>query len=667
MALKYLSNIDLGGLQIQNAKPYVITTTDQTNLGNSAHASYLGAAGEGQMYYNSLTNAFLVWAGSSWITLDGSGDIASVGLSADTGAVTTITSGAVSFIISGDTGISTTASGTTVEIDLDNTAVTPGVYGSSTSIPNFTVDAQGRLTDAGSNSITVGDATINIAGGTDLETGGSFTTNQSGSAATITLDHSAVTRSDSVDLTQTATFGGTIELVNNVVTSSTGHTTDVRNKVITLPSLGTTSTTALAGNTNVTNVSNSSLLAALAALESSGGIADEEIVIGTDAGDTIKFTGSIKMEENSSFLAPQFTFEDSTSGRPMVILKNTNDDAGGSVLRFTKDTTASAADNDEIGSIEFFHDNSADGNLHQYAQITGLANDVTLDDELGRVNVAVSTGHTTNSLKDGLVIKGHATDNRVDVWLGNGTGSVTTVQGDLTVTGSTTTVNSTELAVADINITVANNATTSAATTGAGLTFGAWSTGTIPTLTWNHANTYLAVNKSFHVDGDITLSGTVDGIDIGVDVAANTLKNTNVSTNLTATANGSSLTVNSSDGTNASIPAATISAWGAMSDDHATTLAAAQDAAGVRTLINARVAEFTISGDGTTTEFIKNHNWSTVKVMAQVVDYGDAGTGATYATVHVDTTRDDNNVIVTFAVAPSTTQDYLLFCHKVVN
>ena len=104
-----------------------------------------------------------------------------------------------------------------------------------------------------------------------------------------------------------------------------------------------------------------------------------------------------------------------------------------------------------------------------------------------------------------------------------------------------------------------------------------------------------------------------------------------------------------------------------MSDDHATTLAAAQDAAGVRTLINARVAEFTISGDGTTTEFIKNHNWSTVKVMAQVVDYGDAGTGATYATVHVDTTRDDNNVIVTFAVAPSTTQDYLLFCHKVVN
>jgi hypothetical protein len=664
MALKYLSNIDLGGLQIQNAKPYVITTTDQTNLGNSGHASYLGAAGEGQMYYNSQSNAFLVWAGAAWITLDGSGDISSVSLVSDSGTLTD-NAGAVSFTISGDTGISTTASGTTLEIDLDDTAVTAGVYGSSTSIPNFTVDAQGRLTDAGSNTITVGNATISVAGGTDLETGGSFTTNQS-SNSTITLNHSAVTRSDSADLTQTAAFGGTIELVNNVVTSSTGHTTDVRNKVITLPSLGTTSTTALAGNTNVLTVSNANLLTALAALESSGGAANEEIVIGTDAGDTIKFTGSVKMDENSSFIAPQFTFEDSTSGKPLVIIKNTSDDAVGSVLRFEKLTANSAADADEVGSIEFFHDNSSDIQ-HQYAQISATADDVTVDDELGRVNISVSTGHTTNSLKDGLVIKGHATDNRVDVFLGNGEGSLTTVRGDLVIAGSTTTVNSTELTVADVNITVASNATTSSATDGAGLTFGAWSAGTIPTFTWDHANTRFNLNKSLNIAGNITLTGTVDGIDVYTDVTANNAKLTNVTTNLSTTANGTSLTINSSDGTNAVVPAATTSAWGAMTDEHATTLAAAQDAAAVRTLINARVAEFTISGDGTTTAFTKNHNWNTVKVMAQVVDYGNAGTGATYATVHVDTTRDANNVIVTFAVAPTATQDYLLFCHKVVN
>jgi len=50
--------------------------------------------------------------------------------------------------ISGDTGITTTGSGNTIEIDLDDTAVTPGSYGSQTQIPTFTVDQQGRLTAA---------------------------------------------------------------------------------------------------------------------------------------------------------------------------------------------------------------------------------------------------------------------------------------------------------------------------------------------------------------------------------------------------------------------------------------------------------------------------------------------------------------------------------------
>ena len=66
----------------------------------------------------------------------------------------------------GDTGITTTVADNSITIDLDDTAVTPGSYGSATSIPTFTVDQQGRLTAAGSETVAT---VLNITGdsGTD--------------------------------------------------------------------------------------------------------------------------------------------------------------------------------------------------------------------------------------------------------------------------------------------------------------------------------------------------------------------------------------------------------------------------------------------------------------------------------------------------------------------
>tara|TARA_R110002012_G_scaffold57649_2_gene148691 strand:- start:174 stop:1097 length:924 start_codon:yes stop_codon:yes gene_type:complete len=58
-------------------------------------------------------------------------------------------------------------------------------------------------------------------------------------------------------------------------------------------------------------------------------------------------------------------------------------------------------------------------------------------------------------------------------------------------------------------------------------------------------------------------------------IAANTAKNTNVSTNLSVTARDTALTINSSDGTDASLPAATATAWGVMTDDYLRDLATA--------------------------------------------------------------------------------------------
>jgi hypothetical protein len=102
----------------------------------------------------------------------------------------------------GDTGITTTVSAGAVLIDLDNTAVTPGSYGSATNIPTFTVDQQGRLTaagtinvatnllirgDVGTDTVSLLSDTLDIAGNTGITT--TVTNNQ----VDIDLNDTAVT------------------------------------------------------------------------------------------------------------------------------------------------------------------------------------------------------------------------------------------------------------------------------------------------------------------------------------------------------------------------------------------------------------------------------------------------------------------------------------------
>ena len=73
--------------------------------------------------------------------------------------------------INGDTGITTRVDASTpnqIDIDLDDTAVTAGSYGSATQIPTFTVDQQGRLTNAGTADIAT-QLTIDAGDGTDSE------------------------------------------------------------------------------------------------------------------------------------------------------------------------------------------------------------------------------------------------------------------------------------------------------------------------------------------------------------------------------------------------------------------------------------------------------------------------------------------------------------------
>jgi hypothetical protein len=86
-------------------------------------------------------------------------------------------------------GTGLTLNGTT--FNLADTAVTAGSYGSSTQIPSFTVDAQGRLTGVNNTNITVGDGALTFAtSGVGLSGSGSFTANQE-TNSTITITSNA--------------------------------------------------------------------------------------------------------------------------------------------------------------------------------------------------------------------------------------------------------------------------------------------------------------------------------------------------------------------------------------------------------------------------------------------------------------------------------------------
>lgn len=192
----------------------------------------------------------------------------------------------------------TSGEGIAHTLSLDNTAVTAGSYGSATAIPTFTVDAQGRLTAAGSVSVdtysgfefgTSGSdkGTVNETENVFISASGALNASHAESSGTHTLSLSVDDASTSAkgvasfNSTDFSVSSGAVSLVHEHIEDIVGGMLTGGGATTVSYNDGTGQVTISSTDTNTdTNTTNFNI-------QASGGTAEN-----ISAGETINYTGS---------------------------------------------------------------------------------------------------------------------------------------------------------------------------------------------------------------------------------------------------------------------------------------------------------------------------------------------------------------------------------------
>ena len=327
-----------------------------------------------------------------------------------------------SLTIAGGTGLTSAASSQTVTLTLDNTAVSAGSYGSTTAVPVITVDAQGRLTaastatiatsfdigaDSGSDDTVNGGEKLTISGtSNEIETAvtnntitvglvnaptvsGTMTAGNFTTAGSIT-DGAATLSDGSITGGVAATFSGTVQggtLTDGTLSAASGAIT------------GATNITA-SGTVQYGSLSDGSITITA--------FVDEDNMA-SDSASLVPTQQSVKAYVDSQVTAQDLDFQGDSGGALAIDLDSeVLDIAGG-----TNITTAGSGNTLTV---------NLDATLSGLTSVTSS----TLTDGTATLTGGALSGATTGAFSGDV-----------------------TVGGNLTVSGTQTSVNSTNTTIAD--------------------------------------------------------------------------------------------------------------------------------------------------------------------------------------------------------------------------
>lgn len=618
----------------------------QNVLLHTEASSNVTSPGTGQILYDSGTVKY--YNGSAWVSVGtSSGSMSNFVIEDDDGTEITVSDGKEIKII-GAGGLTTNWTDTDNGTDGDPYDLTLTI---GTLNQNTTGSAATLTTPRTIGGVSFdGSANITLVSGSIPDNAA----DTSGLAATATKIAS-ITNSNIVQLTETQT------LTNKTLTAPT----------LTTPALGTPSALVLTNATALpaaqvaqgTMASGMVLVAPALGTPASGVLTNctalpaAQVAQGTMASGMVLVAPALGTPASGVMTNVSGTAASLTAGNATLASTVTITDKSDNVNYDVLFGNSTSAVYDDTGALYY---NPSTGNL-RVPNLTVAGTTTTVDTvTMQAANAVIFEGATADEYETTLTITDPTADRTITMQNASGTLAFTS---DIVV-ASDTVSGTVELATA-----AETNTGTDAtrAVTPVGLT--AWTgdtalvtVGTIGTGTWNGgviASAYLDADTAHVAVAQTLTNKTLTSPDINGGTWNGTVDGNSTAAGITWADLGSVTTIDINGGTINGITDLAIADGGTG----ASTAGAALTALGAEASAN-KITKL-LSGDASATTFNIVHSMGTPIVMVQVLDYGNAGSGATYDVVQVEIQRnDDNSVDLIFATAPSATQDYLVLVSK---